>query len=35
MDIVTYWNVGDYICTSMDTNYRIGLVLGIFNGIIT
>jgi hypothetical protein len=24
MDTTTYWNVGDYICTSMDTNYRIG-----------
>ncbi len=24
MDIITYWNVGDYICTFMDTNYRIG-----------
>jgi hypothetical protein len=24
MDTLTYWNVGDYICTLMDTNYIIG-----------
>jgi len=24
MGTTTYWNVGDYICTSMDTNHRIG-----------
>jgi hypothetical protein len=24
MDTTIYWNVGDYICTSMDTNYKIG-----------
>jgi hypothetical protein len=23
-----YWNVGDYICTFMDTNYKIGQCYG-------
>jgi hypothetical protein len=28
MDTITYWNIGDYICTFMDTNYRIGQCKG-------